>query len=539
MSTSLDGVALTVFIVLFAVVTGLGFYAARWRRRDLLSLDQWGLGGRSFGGWVTWFLLGGDLYTAYTFIAVPGAMYALGAVSGWFAVAYTILVWPIVFVLMPRLWSVAHRHGYATPADFVRGRFDSRGLALAVAFTGILALMPYIALQLVGIQSVLQVMGLGNGASSFVKDLPLIIAFVILAAYTYTSGLRAPALIAFVKDSLIYIVVLVAIIYIPIRLGGFGHIFHAVSAHAAAVNGKAAAAHKPPVFALIPGGKTYWAYATLALGSAMALFMYPHAITGVLASKQRETIRRNTAFLPLYSLALSLIALLGYMAIAAGIKTTNPRLAAPLLFRAMFPSWFAGVAYAAVAIGALVPAAIMSIAAANLFTRNIYREFFRPSAGAAEEARVSKLVSLVVKFGALAFVLGMNTQNAINLQLLGGIWILQTFPAIAVGLFTRWLHRWALLVGWAAGMVYGTWTAYDVATPAVHHFAGSVAKIPVLGQTGYIALTALVLNLVVSVVLTAGLRLVAARTAGDPDAVRAEDFTADLGDPGVEPAVVS
>jgi len=538
MSTSLDGVALAVFIILFAVVTGLGFYAARWRRRDLLSLDQWGLGGRSFGGWVTWFLLGGDLYTAYTFIAVPGAMYALGAVSGWFAVAYTILVWPIVFVLMPRLWSVAHRHGYATPADFVRGRFDSRGLALAVAFTGILALMPYIALQLVGIQSVLQVMGVGHGASSFVKDLPLIVAFVILAAYTYTSGLRAPALIAFVKDSLIYIVILVAIIYIPIRLGGFGPIFHAVSAHAAAVNAKAAAAHKPAVFAVIPGPKTYWAYATLALGSAMALFMYPHAVTGVLASKERETIRRNTAFLPLYSLALSLIALLGYMAIAAGIKTTNPRLAAPLLFRAMFPSWFAGVAYAAVAIGALVPAAIMSIAAANLFTRNIYREFFRPSAGAAEEARVSKLVSLVVKFGALAFVLGMNTQNAINLQLLGGIWILQTFPSIAIGLFTRWLHRWALLAGWAAGMVYGTWTAYDVKTATVHHFAGSVAKIPGLGQTGYIALTALVLNLVVSVVLTAGLRLVAARSAGDPDAVRAEDFTADVGDPEVAPVVV-
>ncbi|HVA44718.1 MAG TPA: hypothetical protein VNF50_14645, partial [Acidimicrobiales bacterium] len=274
------------------------------------------------------------------------------------------------------------------------------------------------------------------------------------------------------------------------------------------------------------------------LGSAMALFMYPHAITGVLASKERETIRRNTAFLPLYSLALSLIALLGYMAIAAGIKTTNPRLAAPLLFRAMFPSWFAGVAYAAVAIGALVPAAIMSIAAANLFTRNIYREFFRRAATPTEEARVSKLVSLVVKFGALAFVLGMNTQNAINLQLLGGIWILQTFPAIAIGLFTRWMHRWALLVGWAAGMIYGTYTAYGVATPTVHHFAGSLAKIPGLGQTGYIALTALVLNLAVSVVLTIGLRLVARRTDGGPGPVGAADFTVDLGDPQVEPAIV-
>ncbi|HWE55582.1 MAG TPA: sodium:solute symporter [Acidimicrobiales bacterium] len=519
----LDGVALGVAIALFVIVSLLGFGAARWRRISKLdTLDQWGLGGRNFGGFVTWFLLGGDLYTAYTLIAVPGAMYALGAVSGWFAVAYTILVWPIVFVLMPRLWSVAHRHGFVTPADFVTARFGSRALGLAIAFTGILALMPYIALQLVGIQSVLQVIGVS-------RDLPLIIAFVVLAAFTYTSGLRAPALIAFVKDLLIYVTVLVAVIYIPIRLGGYGHIFSAVQAHSKTVAAAAKAKHTKSTFALLPSTKSYWAYATLALGSAMALFMYPHAVTGVLASKERETVRRNTIALPLYSLLLAFVGLLGYMAIAAGVKTTNSRLAAPLLFRQMFPSWFAGVAYAAVAIGALVPAAIMSIAAANLFTRNIYRDLIRPHATPAEEATVSKIASLVVKFGALAFVLGMNTQNAINLQLLGGIWILQTFPAVAVGLFTRRLNRWALLLGWLAGMVYGSYEAYGVSSPTVHHFAGSTASIPGIGQTGYIAVTALVLNLAVAIVLTVALRLWPSTFGTDRTA--ADDYLVDIAPP--------
>ena len=190
------------------------------------SLDEWGLGGRSFGTWVTWFLLGGDLYTAYTFVAVPAAIYAAGA-AGFFAVPYTILVYPLVFTFLPRLWSVSHQHGYVTTSDFVRGRFGSKGLSLAVAVTGILATMPYIALQLVGIQAVLDVMGVGGGETTnwFVKDLPLLIAFGVLAAYTYSSGLRAPALIAFVKDALIYIVIAVAIIYIPIKLGGFDDIF--------------------------------------------------------------------------------------------------------------------------------------------------------------------------------------------------------------------------------------------------------------------------------------------------------------------------
>jgi SSS family solute:Na+ symporter len=372
-------------------------------------------------------------------------------------------------------------------------------------------------------------MGLGTGSSGFVKDLPLIIAFVLLAAYTYTSGLRAPAMIAFVKDALVYIVILVAVIYIPIRLGGYGHIFSAVNAHAKTLAAAAKAKHKPPPFSLIPGHGAYWSYATLALGSAMALFMYPHSVTGVLASRRRNTVRRNTAALPLYTLLLGFIALLGYMAIDSGIKTTNYRLVAPLLFRQMFPSWFAGVGYAAIAIGALVPAAIMSIAAANLFTRNIYCEYFRRSASPKEQAQVAKLTSLVVKFGALAFVLGLNTQNAINLQLLGGVWILQTFPSIAIGLFTRWLHRWALIAGWAVAMVYGTVEAYQQSTPTVAHFASSVAKVPLLGQSAYLGLTALVLNLIIAIVGTVVLRIVHPTSAG-VDQTSPEDYLVDRPD---------
>ena len=277
---------------------------------SLHSLDEWGLGGRGFGTVVTWFLLGGDLYTAYTFVAVPAAMFATGAVSGFFAVPYTIVAYPIIFVFMPRLWSVAHRNGYVTPADFVRGRYDSRGLALAVAITGILATMPYIALQLVGIQAVLDTMGLGGSGNAFVRDLPLIIAFAVLAAYTYSSGLRAPALIAFVKDTLIYIVIVVAIIYVGAKIG-FGDMFDAAKTKMATPTPTGA-----PTGAFITSDTTYWAYGTLAFGSALALFMYPHSMTAVLSSRSRAVIRRNAAILPAYSLMLALLALLGFAAIA-------------------------------------------------------------------------------------------------------------------------------------------------------------------------------------------------------------------------------
>jgi solute:Na+ symporter, SSS family len=501
--THLNAVSFTIVLVCFLIVTVAGFAASRWRpAEDLLNLHQWGLGGRGFGAFISWFLLGGDIYTAYTFIAVPALVYATGA-AGFYALSYSIMTFPIVFIFVPRLWSVARRHNYVTPADFIRGRYGSRGLGLAVAFTGILATMPYIALQLVGIESVLIVLGIGSSSNAFLKDLPLIIAFIILAAYTYLAGLRAPAMIAFIKDTLVYVTVIVAILYIPMRLGGWGHIFGAASTHLKAINPATGKPHGGLV--VTPAGE--WAFATLALGSALALFMYPHIITGVLATKRRNVVRRNLAALPAYTLMLGLIALFGYMALAtpavtAGVKSAgdNTDLTVPLLFQHMFPSWFAGIGYSAIIVGALVPAAIMSIAAANLFSRNIYKEFFRPNASAREETAAARWASLVMKAGALVFALELSKTFSINLQLLGGLWILQTFPAILVGLYTRWFHRWALVIGWAAGMVFGTIEAWRTPGGGQAHFGSSTA--PIWGHLIYIGFAALVLNLVVSAVLT-------------------------------------
>jgi SSS family solute:Na+ symporter len=532
----MNGVAVSVLVFLFLVVTVLGFAAARWRRADLDNLDEWGLGGRGFGSFIAWFLIGGDLYTAYTFVAVPATMYA-GSAVGFFAVPYTIVVYPLIFLFLPRLWSVSHRHGYVTPADFVEGRYNSKTLGLAIALTGILATAPYIALQLVGIQVVLQVAGFG-GSNGFVKDLPLIIAFVVLAAYTYSSGLRAPAVIAFVKDTLIYLVIIVAVIYLPHKIGGWDHIFSTVQASFDSFNkdnADAIATKQASGKAFYTPPAAQWAYMSLALGSALALFMYPHSVTGVLSTRNRGVIRRNAAMLPAYSFLLGLIALLGFVAVAAGVKVDNPQQAVPQLFENEFPSWFAGVGFAAIAIGALVPAAIMSIAAANLFTRNIYRAYFRPDATPAEEATVSKVVSLVVKLGALIFVLALSKSFAINLQLLGGVWILQTFPAIVVGLYTRWFHRWALLAGWAAAMVYGTWVAYDQSSPVQKHFGSPLAKFPFTDTLVYIACTAFIINVLVAVVLTVVLR--ALKVDPGVDQTSPEDYVADVEDPGVEPAL--
>jgi SSS family solute:Na+ symporter len=528
---------IVVFTLLFLLVSGMGFFAARWRApKDMAHLDEWGLGGRSFGGWITWFLVGGDLYTAYTFVAVPALMFGAGA-AGFFAVPYTVIIYPLFFLILIRLWSVSHRHGFVTPADFVRTRFDSPTLALLIAITGIVATMPYIALQLVGIEAVLKTMGV-TGESALARHLPIIVAFAILAAYTYQSGLRAPALIAFVKDTLIYIVIIVAVLYLPYKLGGWGTIFDAAEAKFAA--------SPAPGDGITLNANNQLQYITLALGSAMALFLYPHSITGVLASKNRNVIKRNMSALPAYSFLLGLIALLGYMAIAAGVKplpgnsagSVDSNTVVPLLFDQQFPAWFAGVAFAAIGIGALVPAAIMSIAAANLFTRNIYKEYLRKDATHAQEAQVSKIASLVVKVGAVAFILFLDPQFSIDLQLIGGVIILQTAPAVALGLYTRWLHRHALIAGWIAGMSLGLWMLYQIPNAATKraHFGGSAFPLSEFGfdttRTIYVGFVAVAVNIAVAVVGTLIFR--ALKTPYGVDGTTPDDYTADEGDPRLE-----
>jgi solute:Na+ symporter, SSS family len=529
---------LIVFGIVFGAVTVMGFMASKWRRGHTMhDLDEWGLGGRRFGSWVTWFLVGGNLYTAYTFVAVPALIFGAGAM-GFFALPFTIIAYPLVMLPLLRLWSVSRVHGYVTTADFVRGRYGSPTLALLVAITGIVATMPYIALQLVGLEVVFRTMGLNT--QGWLGHAPLFIAFFILALYTYQSGLRAPALIAFVKDGLTFLVIFVAVLYLPIKLDGWTGIFDAAEAKFAE------SASQTDGLLLAFDDQLH--YATLALGSALAVFLYPHAVTGMLAANNRGVIRRNMSALPAFSLVLGLIALLGFAAIAAGVRPLinnatgrpDPNTVIPMLFDQHFPDWFSGLAFAAIGVGALVPAAIMSIAAANLWTRNIYKEYLHRSATPAQEANQAKLASLVVKFGAVVFIVGFDPQYAIDLQLIGGVIIMQTLPALVIPLYTRWFHIKGLITGWALGMAVGIWMLYQIpnATIKREHFGGVAYPIQNLGVFGwrpfadsgmeiYVGVVALAVNLVVAAAVTT--LMYRLRQPNGTDATNRGDYFADEG----------
>jgi SSS family solute:Na+ symporter len=528
-----------VFVALLGVMLVVAFMASRWRRpKTLDTLEEWGVGGRAFGNWVTWFLIGGASYTAYTFIAIPAYSWGYGAM-GFYAVTFALITTPLVYLVSTRFWSVAHAHGFVTSAEFTRARFGSRPLALMVAITGIVATMPYIAVQLIALEAVFKTLGI-NG------EWPLLASLAVVSISTFRSGLRAPALLSIAKDVLLVWLVLSAVLVVAMS-GGWGQTFDAAQ--------RRLGADQNPVTDTLLTQPGQWTYLTLVIGSALSIFAYPHAMTGILAAKDRNTIKRNAAALPIYCFALGLMALLGIFAIAkgvipvdataAGLAAGNPgdtNTITPMIFHTKFPAWSAGIAYATLAVAALIPAAIMSISSANLFTRSIYIEYFRPRATPAEEARVSRWVSLVVKIGAAGVIIWLNPAFSLEFQLIGSIIILQILPAVFFGLLTGWFHRWALMVGIFVGLGTSLYLLYQ--TPQINtrgvvvkdHFGGSSWPLERWGIESnisvYIGLITVVINLVVVLLVSATLNLF--HVSPNLDHTRSDDYTADADVEGLD-----
>jgi SSS family solute:Na+ symporter len=335
-------------------------------------------------------------------------------------------------------------------------------------------------------QSVLIVMLSGITNSHTVQEISLLVAFVILAAFTYTSGLRGATLTAILKDILIWITVVAVIIVIPLSIGGFGTAFRDVK----------------PSYVTVPNSLVT-GYATLLLGSALALYLYPHAINGVLSSESVHKLRRSTAFLPLYGIGLAIMALMGILVYAVPPamnflshfpESSRGILVVPSLILYSMPPWFTGIALLGIFIGGLVPAAIMAMSQANLLTRNIIKEL-RPNTSASSEIRITKISSTVFKFVALGFVFTIPATYAISLQLLGGILIIQILPAVFFGLYIKSLRKEVLIPGLLVGIFSGTFMV-----EYTNHFGAltsSLFNIPIFGSL-YIAVVALTFNLTIS-----------------------------------------
>jgi Na+/proline symporter len=481
----------SVFVVLFAIFVVLGFYGARFRRGNLNDLGDWALAGRKLGSFLTFFLQGADWFTAYSILAIPSSVFVSGA-FGFFGVAYQTMVFAFAMIFVPTLWIRARERGYITASDFVKDRFRSTTLSIFLAVVGIVAVLPYMALQITGLQAVLTAMLYGTVGASHVEEIALIIAFIILAAFTFTSGLRGATLGAVMKDVLVWIALLSIVAVIVPSVGGFGHAFQSLPAKYSTIN---------PSLSL--------AFSTSMLGVVISAYLWPHNINASLGASSAGRLKRGFALAPLYAVPLALADLMGALVLkvpsALSFLTNFPTsyrgiLVIPSLLITKFPPWFAGLALLGVFIGGLVPAAVMAIAQGNLLARNIVKEL-RPSTSEKGVTSIAKWASAAFKFLALAFVFTVPASYALQFYLVGAILIIQLMPAVFLGLYSDWFKSQALIAGTALSIAAGVYMVLSV-----NHFKQITTTLyPTPLGSIYIGVIALAINLLVTVVVSAAI----------------------------------
>jgi len=448
MQGNLTALLITTFIVLTVVL--IGFIAGR-DKANRSSVEEWSVGGRRFGPLLVWLLVGADLYTAYTFLGLTSTAFSSGSVA-FFAIPYTVIAFALSYFYLPKLWKVSKSHKLTTLADYAKVRFDSRFLSLLIAIVGVFMLIPYIDLQLAGIQDTLVVAGTGYINVQVV----VIVSFFLVGLYTFFSGIKGPTYTAIIKDILVWVIMLFLVVSIPIiHFGSWGSMIDKL------------VTETPELLTISTTGERGlpWFF-TASLISGLALFMWAHAITGVFTAKSADTLRKNAIFLPLYNIVLILVIFLGFAAFLVLPEGSDPRFALLNLIQVSYGGVVQGLAYSTIALASLIPCSIMAIGASNLFANNIYRDFINPDVKPAKLLMITRSMVFVVI--GLALVFGMLFPTAlVSLQLLGVSGMVQIFPAIVFSLFWRNQSKEATTIGLIVGLlvtgiVYATGNTYGI-----------------------------------------------------------------------------
>src|ERR1700675_3080796 len=357
-----SAVSLTTIFVIVALGAAIGFLAGVRRKMDL---EQWTVGGRGFGTLLMYLLMAGEVYTTFAFLGASGWAYSRGGPT-LYILAYLTLAYVVSFFILPQIWEVGRKYGMQTVSDFFSKRYANKYLAGFVCVIGIASFVPYLQLQITGVGIIVSVAsfdGIGRTPA-------MAISVVLLVAFVFASGVRAVAWVSVLKDVLMVFAAVSIGIGIPyIHFGGIGPMF-------------AALAHSRPAHLTMHGatanlGHTW--YISTVLLTSLGFYMWPHAFAAAFTAKSGDTLRRNAVVMPLYTITLAFVFFAGFTAVLVVPGLPNGDLSLLTIVRKSFPAWLLGVIGGAGALTAMVPAAILTLTAAALFTKNLCRPLFAPA----------------------------------------------------------------------------------------------------------------------------------------------------------------
>ncbi len=466
--------ALAVILAFFVLAITLGVLARRGR---VMNLEQWSLGGRGFGTIFVFLLMAGEIYTTFTFLGGSGWAYGRGA-PAFYILCYGAIAYSASYFLLPRIWRYAKEHALVSQADFFIKKYDSRPLGVLVALVSVIAIIPYLVLQLKGLGIIVSEASYG----SISQPTAIWVGSVALVAFVVISGVRGSAWTAAVKDVMILVVAVFVGVYLPFHYyGGYGEMFAAIE-------------RAKPGFLLLPqsGMSVSWLISTVLL-TAMGFYMWPHYFAATYTARDENIFRKNAVVLPIYQLVLLFVFFAGFAAVlqVTGLKGADADLSLLRVSKMTFSPWLVGFVGAAGVLTALVPGSMLLMTASTILAQNVYREL---SPGA--DDRIISLVArgLVPIVALIAVILTLRGGSAIvPLLLMGYSLVTQLFPALILSIGGR---PYASAAGALAGILAGELTvAYMTITGAT--LATLLPSAPQMVKDLNVGLVALIVNVVV------------------------------------------
>jgi len=429
--------SLAALIVISAIVGVGGFVGLYAGTRHKMDMEQWIVAGRGFGVIFVWLLMAGEVYTTFTFLGASGWAYSRGG-PVFYILAYQPLIYVVSFYVLPQMWEAGKRFRLQTQADFFRVRYGSKSLEAFVALVGVVFLIPYLQLQVTGLGLIVEVASFGG-----IRRTPaMVISFAIVAAFVFTSGVRGAAWVSVLKDFLLLFAALFVGFAIPYHyFGGIGPMFTAL------IRAK-------PQHLVMPGATNNlghaWFVSTVIM-TALAFFMWPQYVGACFTARSGDTIRRNAVIMPLYSITMPLMFVVGFTALLVVPGLADSNLALLTIVRKTFPPWFLGIIGGAGALTAMVPAAVQLLTASTLFIKNFCSPIFAPSMTDIQVARAARATVLGIAALALGFAIYSDT-TLVALLLLGYAGVVQLFPGVVFGLYSRRVTAGGIFAAMAAGI---------------------------------------------------------------------------------------
>lgn len=444
--------AATAYTIIAAIVLGTMAFALFSVRRVKMDPQQFMVGGRSFGALLLWILLAGEVYTSFTFLGAAGWAYSRGA-PALYILAYGTVGYIMGYFFLPLVWRVGKARGLLTSADFFLDRFGSRGLAGFVAILQFVMIVPYVTLQLSGLQILLTIAGYGYYNATATVG----VAFLLIAMFVFTAGLRGTAWASVVKDALVLGAVIFAGIFLPIHFfGSPAHMLDLVLAQ------------KPHWLTLsvepVANGLPWFVSTVLLTG--IGFYMGPHSIAACYSARSEDSLRRNAIFLPIYQLVLLLVFFAGFAAllIVPGMKASASDQSFMLVVQRFYPAWVLGLVAGAGCLAALLPASALLLGAASVLSKNVLGDLFGIATDDRSRTTATRVLVIVVAGMALVFWLFYN-KTLVELLLLYYNGVTQFMPGFVCGLFFRRVSAAGVALGIVGGIFVSLWLAVSGTLP--------------------------------------------------------------------------